>query len=111
MASLTHFNVKFIIEITITLIPFEQKHNMARGISKRTLATLVIMVIIVAILHGYTNSVCLCTCKGNFLNTSHGKIVALLPYCGCLWFASNCCGLLISSTCSSIQFAYGIISE
>ena len=33
-----NFNVKFIIETTITL---ERKHNMARGISKRALATLV----------------------------------------------------------------------
>ncbi len=33
--------IKFIIETTITLILFERKHNMARGTSKRTLATLV----------------------------------------------------------------------
>ncbi len=39
-----NFNIKFIIETTITLILFERKHNMARGISKRTLATLVIQV-------------------------------------------------------------------
>ena len=38
------FNIKFIIETTITLILFERKHNMARGISKRTLATLVFLV-------------------------------------------------------------------
>ena len=35
----------FLGETTITLILFERKHNMARGISKRTLATLVIRVI------------------------------------------------------------------
>ncbi len=37
-----NFIIETTIETTITLILFERKHNMARGISKRTLATLVI---------------------------------------------------------------------
>ncbi len=46
-----YFNIKFIIETTITLILFERKHNMARSVkhySKRTLATLVELVVLIS---------------------------------------------------------------